>query len=84
MVYDPQEAIESLEEERKNTTALQLKNAQNRHEIIMLLVKADKDWRRKFDITEKDTISRITDVLTHTEIVASLKAEIMQALEKAA
>lgn len=84
MVYDPQEVIENLEEERKSTHALQLKHAGNRHEIIMLLVRADKDWRRKYDLSEKDTISRITDVLGQTEMDTELKKEIMQALESAA
>ena len=84
MVYDPQEVIENLEEERKGTRMLQLKNVTNRHEIIMLLVQIDKDWRRNLDISEKDTLSRITDVLQHAEIDKTLKEKVMQELEKAA
>ena len=63
---------------------LQLKNVTNRHEIIMLLVQIDKDWRRNLDISEKDTLSRITDVLQHAEIDKTLKEKVMQELEKAA
>ena len=84
MVYDPQEVMENLEEERKGTRMLQLKNVTNRHEIIMLLVQIDKDWRRNLDISEKDTLSRITDVLQHAEIDKTLKEKVMQELEKAA
>ncbi|WP_161907917.1 type IV secretory system conjugative DNA transfer family protein [Emergencia sp. 1XD21-10] len=83
MIYDPEEVLKKLSR-RKETEAAYciLEEMKNYYAIISLLEAADADYQEHLGISEKDTLSRVTEAVCRSSFTRQQKQELLMELNR--
>ena len=81
MVVEPMDVLQkSIQREDGKKSYQKLKELSNYSTICGLLSHYDSMWRRKLEITEEDTLSRVTSVICSADMKQEIKSELIREL----